>query len=443
MLIFLYRPSPQIPKPSLAAAILCYDCAIQNIKIQKKMFDQRTVDMTWVLVHQVYMTCIIMMWCLSYEEIRKIHPRDNVAEHIQTGLECLDLMIERWPGVSSAREIFWRLSMVALQCYEPTSQIATDKVTAASAPASVIAPSGAPQKNAIPTQISRHSASVSPPPNYSSSPPHTPPSRSPGSFHTTPASSRIGSVPTTASMIPSLDAQVNGSFSNSAPIFQYLNQSFDSTNNPYGIISQSPPPRMHSQSPSAASSNYYGSSSPSSDFHNPPTPNAFVNDDNTPRQSISGGYAFEPGYSLSQQAAPIIGPTLSLTDDIGISPQTMLPNSGMPTYPVGMGEIPFQAASIPASLPPIAEDSIAQYTAAPFAGADQLYAFYPPTDVSQLLTWTSTGHVDALQGNPYASNTYRMDVIDPQRINDLMMTLENESQGDIFSGMPSSTASYL
>ncbi|KAF3940368.1 hypothetical protein ABW19_dt0202539 [Dactylella cylindrospora] len=440
MLIFLYRPSPQIPKPSVEATVLCYDCAIKNITIQKRMFDERTVDMTWVLVHQVYMTCIIMMWCLSYEDIRKLHPRNDVAKHIQTGIECLDMMVERWPGVGSAREIFWRLSMVALQSYESTSQISNSTGIppptggVPQVPVSHAAPTRPAQSAPTPPRPPRN-ASATPP--HTRSPPHTPPSHSPGSFHTTP-SSRI-SMPSSTSIGShhvSMDEQIN-SFTSSASILPYLNQSFDASNGQYGLLSQSPPPRMHSSSPSA-SSGYYGSNSPSSDFNNPPTPSALGSDEITPRPSISG-YNFE-SYGLNQQPTNVSSVTLS--EDIGISPQTILPNSNMSNFPGSLNEISYQAPNPTGVLPTISEDPGAQF-APSFAGSDQLYTFYPHSDVSGLLNWASTGQMDVLSGNPYASNTYRMDVIDAQQANALMMTLENESQGDIFSGIPFSTGSYL
>ncbi|KAK6530191.1 hypothetical protein TWF694_003558 [Orbilia ellipsospora] len=432
MLIFLYRPSPQIPKPSFAATQLCYECAIKNITIQKRMFDKRTVDMTWVLVHQVYMTCIIMMWCLSYENIRKLHSRSEVAKHIQTGLECMDMMVERWPGVGSAREIFWRLSIVALQSYETTSQASdspstlpptTNNLTQATQ-----ASPARPVQNAPTPQ--RHSSATPP---HGRSPPHTPPSYSPASFHTTPSSRISPSIHSSSSIVShhaSMDEQINGTFNNSAPILHYLNQSFDGTNNQYGIISQSPPPRMHSQSPSA-SSGYYGSNSPSSDFNNPPTPNTHTTDEITPRPSVSG-YTFEP-YSMSQQS--MLANATTIPEDIVISPQTVLPN-----YTVGLPDMSSYQTTNPGALPTINETAP---FAASFPGSDQMFNFYPPSDVSNILNWTTSGQMDVLSGNPYASDTYRMDVIDPQQANALMMTLENDSQGDIFSGIPFSAGSYL
>ncbi|KAF3931950.1 hypothetical protein ABW20_dc0101474 [Dactylellina cionopaga] len=449
MLIFLYRPSPQIPKPSLDATILCYDCAIKNINIQKKMFDERSVDMTWVLVHQVYMTCIIMMWCLSYEDIRNMHQRNEVAKHIQTGLECMDMMVERWPGVGSAREIFWRLSIVALQSYDAASQVSDASNTQSPSAGSLQQPSqtahtGATrpmQKAPTPTRTPRNSSATPP---HTRSPPHTPPSYSPASFHTTPSSRISNSMPSSSSIgshHASMDAQINGTFDNSAPIMQYLNQSFDNASNQYGIISQSPPPRMHSQSPSA-SSGYYGSNSPSSDFNNPPTPGTHTTDDITPRPSVSG-YNFEP-YTLNQPMS--LSNTSTLPEDMGISPQTVL----SPGYSVGMSDLStYQTTNPTGSLPTINEHPQSRYEhpeasyTTSFPGSGHMYNFYPHSEVSNILNWATSSQMDVLSGNPYASNTYRMDVIDPQQANALMMTLENDSQGDIFSGIPFSTGSYL
>ncbi|EPS36154.1 hypothetical protein H072_10342 [Dactylellina haptotyla CBS 200.50] len=431
MLIFLYRPSPQIPKPSFSATQLCYDCAIKNITIQKKMFDERSVDMTWVLVHQVYMTCIIMMWCLSYEEIRKLHPRSEVAKHIQTGLECMDMMVERWPGVGSAREIFWRLSIVALQSYESASQVgdAPSSLPPSTGSLPQASQAGATRPTQTATTPTRNSSATPP---HTRSPPHTPPSYSPASFHTTPSSRISPSIHSSSSIgshHASMDAQINGSFNNSAPILQYLNQSYD--NPSYGIISQSPPPRMHSQSPSA-SSGYYGSNSPSSDFNNPPTPNTHTTDDITPRPSVSG-YNFEP-YSMNQPS--LLGNATTLPEDIGISPQTILPSA----YPVGLPDMGYQTTATPGALPTISESG---HFGGSFPGSEQMFNFYPSSEVSNILNWTTSGQMDVLSGNPYASNTYRMDVIDQQQANALMMSLENDSQGDIFSGIPFSAGSYL
>jgi hypothetical protein len=51
MVVFMYRPSPQVPRPSLDAAIRCYDACQYNIYMTMKQIETKSVDV-YLHVHQ-------------------------------------------------------------------------------------------------------------------------------------------------------------------------------------------------------------------------------------------------------------------------------------------------------------------------------------------------------------------------------------------------------
>jgi len=124
MIVFMYRPSPQIPTPSFHAAQCCYDAAVFNIKLQKRQVEARLIDITWIFTQAIFMALNTVLWSLSYLPIRQQHSLEEVQGHIRDALKAIDLCADRWPGVRSAQQLYDNLVVGCLKAYE------TDKLVA-------------------------------------------------------------------------------------------------------------------------------------------------------------------------------------------------------------------------------------------------------------------------------------------------------------------------
>ncbi|KAI9814438.1 MAG: hypothetical protein M1827_003294 [Pycnora praestabilis] len=122
--VFLYRPSPQIPSPSVRAAEKCYDASARNLRLQRKQIDVGLIDITWIFTQSIFMAVNTILWTLSYAEIRDKYSRKEVEALLDLGLEAIYLCSERWPGASSAFELYGKLVKGCLRAYR--GSISTD-----------------------------------------------------------------------------------------------------------------------------------------------------------------------------------------------------------------------------------------------------------------------------------------------------------------------------
>ncbi|KAF2722610.1 hypothetical protein K431DRAFT_189383, partial [Polychaeton citri CBS 116435] len=136
MIVFLYRPSPQIPRPSVKAALKCFAACEYNVHLQRDQIDQGNIDMTWIFTQSIFMAINTMLWSLSYVEVRKQHSRTDVLKHLRVAMEAIGLASERWPGVASAIQLYDNLIAAVLRIYEKDG----DVPIAAGTPSDVASP---------------------------------------------------------------------------------------------------------------------------------------------------------------------------------------------------------------------------------------------------------------------------------------------------------------
>jgi hypothetical protein len=117
IVILMYRPSPQIPEPSVQAAKICYDAATFNIAMHQEQTITGSVDLTWIFTQSLFMVFNTVLWTLSYPEIRKEHPIEEVQSYLDMALEIIVYAAERWPGVQSALILYKRLVAACLKAY--------------------------------------------------------------------------------------------------------------------------------------------------------------------------------------------------------------------------------------------------------------------------------------------------------------------------------------
>ncbi|KAJ5086691.1 hypothetical protein NUU61_007998 [Penicillium alfredii] len=117
IIILMYRPSPQIPEPSVYAAKMCYEASVFNVAMHREQMVTGSVDLTWIFTQSVFMVLNTVLWTLSYPEIRKEHPIEEVQSHLDLALEVIVFAAERWPGVESALLLYKRLVAACLKAY--------------------------------------------------------------------------------------------------------------------------------------------------------------------------------------------------------------------------------------------------------------------------------------------------------------------------------------
>lgn len=167
MIVFLFRPSPQVPEPSLYAAQMCYDASAFNVAMHREQIRTNSVDLTWIFTQSVFMALNTLLWSLSYPDIRREHPIDEVKIHLRTALEGMALAAERWPGVESAIRLYESLISACLKAYDseesfvvhspPSSQASPPSVRDSATPPIVSSPSSTTATSFYSTQTVRSS----------------------------------------------------------------------------------------------------------------------------------------------------------------------------------------------------------------------------------------------------------------------------------------------
>ncbi len=123
MIISLYRPSPQIPRPSAAAALRCYESAAYVTNLGSQQVKKAAIDITWIFLLTIYMSLNIILWSVSYPDVRRKHPREEIEELINTSLDIVDQCSERWPGASAASQLYSIFAKACLQSYDASEEM--------------------------------------------------------------------------------------------------------------------------------------------------------------------------------------------------------------------------------------------------------------------------------------------------------------------------------
>ncbi|KAK6391087.1 hypothetical protein LTR65_004844 [Meristemomyces frigidus] len=164
MVVFLYRPSPQVPRPSLNAALKCFDACEYNVYMQREQIAKKNVDLTWIFTQSIFMAINTMLWSLSYVEVRRKHSRASVEKHLEVAMDAIQLASERWPGVASAVQLYYNLMSAVLKIYEKDGDVPISAATPsdAASPAAVFHDAFTLSETTSPATVS--SPSVATPP---------------------------------------------------------------------------------------------------------------------------------------------------------------------------------------------------------------------------------------------------------------------------------------
>lgn len=116
---FIFRPSPQVPRPSASAALKCFDSASYIVNLGSQQLKKAAIDITWPFLLTIYMSLNTVLWSVSsYPEVREKHPKDDLDSLVTTALEVLDQCAERWPGTVAAAQLYGPLAKACSLSYD-------------------------------------------------------------------------------------------------------------------------------------------------------------------------------------------------------------------------------------------------------------------------------------------------------------------------------------
>ena len=148
MVIFLHRPSPQIPKPSVRSVHQLFEAAVANIVLQEKQIAVEPV-VTWIWTQSLFLALNTTLFCLSYREIRDKHPKHEVELYVYAARNAIIIASQRWPGVESAIELYDNLISACLMAFNENGN-PTGSETLSSAPKSL---GSSPQQLSSPPSV--------------------------------------------------------------------------------------------------------------------------------------------------------------------------------------------------------------------------------------------------------------------------------------------------
>lgn len=140
----MYRPSPQVTRPSARAASICFDSSAFIINLSGKQLENGVVDITWVFLLTVNMALNTLLWTTSYPEVRQARSREEVEELVNKALDVLDRCSERWPGTAAACQLYAVFSRACLLSYETRPESEPQSASSFASPPAISEPQSSP-----------------------------------------------------------------------------------------------------------------------------------------------------------------------------------------------------------------------------------------------------------------------------------------------------------
>jgi len=95
------------------------------------------VDITWVFLLALFMAVNTILWSISYSEVRALHPKEELEEHIDIALDIIDKCRERWPGTAAASLLYAKLAKACLKSYDTSNSSHPPSSLSANSPSSL------------------------------------------------------------------------------------------------------------------------------------------------------------------------------------------------------------------------------------------------------------------------------------------------------------------
>lgn len=118
-IMLLYRPSPQIPRPTQDAARTCFDSAMEIIRISADLHRFTSMDYTWLSAHSIFVAAITILYSLWTNPAVTVASHTELCfERVNTAEQLLEYLGKTWSVAHSAREKLSHLIRIAVEGYD-------------------------------------------------------------------------------------------------------------------------------------------------------------------------------------------------------------------------------------------------------------------------------------------------------------------------------------
>ncbi|TQW04333.1 C6 transcription factor [Cordyceps javanica] len=110
------KPSPAIPKPTVAALVRCHKSATESIKILDQMYRKNFLIHNWISLHGLVLSVLTLLYCVKAEpEVARAMQTDVLTETISSALGILSATGEHWAAAKKCRDILEDLAKSTIQ----------------------------------------------------------------------------------------------------------------------------------------------------------------------------------------------------------------------------------------------------------------------------------------------------------------------------------------
>lgn len=96
-----------------------------------------TADITWIFVLTIFQAINTILWSISYPEVRALHSKEELEEHVEIALDIIYKCRERWPGTGAASQLYSKLAKACLRSYDANNHLNVPSSLSATSPASI------------------------------------------------------------------------------------------------------------------------------------------------------------------------------------------------------------------------------------------------------------------------------------------------------------------
>jgi hypothetical protein len=148
---------------------MCYDASAFNIKAQAKQMETAMVDITWIFLLALFMAVNTILWTISYPEVRSLHSKEELEEHIDIALDVIAKCRERWPGTAAASHLYSKLAKACLRSYDTNDSSHPPSSLSANSPSSLTdanSPSASEHSSATTGSLAHSQKAYQSPPQF-------------------------------------------------------------------------------------------------------------------------------------------------------------------------------------------------------------------------------------------------------------------------------------
>lgn len=138
--------------------MICYESAVYIINLSNQQVKKSAVDITWVFVLTLTMSVNVLLWAISYREVRDGHPKEEVEEMVNVALDVIEQCSVRWPGVKDSSQLYSVFGRACLQSYDTHDDPSDTAPSTLTSPLLLDNDSPAASETSLPTTVSNGSA---------------------------------------------------------------------------------------------------------------------------------------------------------------------------------------------------------------------------------------------------------------------------------------------